>query len=282
MNKYKIVIEETLRKTIEVEEENPSLAVSDVENRYSASEIILLSDDYCGTNIALATTDDTFLEYQKKQEFQAFVDARLRKRLPELELDEKVTMAFGSPDNAIYDFENCKNELNPEFVYLLYTCDSWHSSNSMELVAPFSSKELVYAYLEKNRKKYRLNDWNLSFFKENNQTQHQGKNFIMECHEINPEPEEENLDTPFYNKVFSFGNTQLTRRELEELPCPFYTKNISDEVMLKIVSEADKEIKEWDCDGNNEELEFKHEDIRFKEIENAAVGYKVPYYEDLD
>lgn len=282
MNKYKIVIEETLRQTVEVEENNPSLAISEAENRYNASEIVLSADDYQGTNIALASTDKTFLEYQEREEFRRFVDIRFRKRLPELEPEEKITIAFGSPDNAIYDFENRTGEPDKEVIYLLYTCDEWHTNNSRQLVAPFSSKELVYAYLQKNRKKYRLSDWDMEFFKDKNQTQHLGENLIMECHDIDPDSEDENLDTPFYNKVFSSGTTQLTRRELEELSCPLCTKNISDEVMQQIVSEADEEIKKWDYDDDNEELEFKYEDIRIRETENAAVRHKVPYYEDLD
>lgn len=177
------------------------------------------------------------------------------------------------------NFENCKRT-DKDSIYLLYTCDAWHSNSSRQLIAPFSSKESVYSYLEKNKKKYRLSDWDMDFFKDHGQTQHQGVNLIMDTYEIDPEPEED-LDSPFYNKVFSSGTTQLTRRELEELPCPFCTKEISDGIMQQIVSDADREIKEWHYDDNNEELEFKYEDIRIREIEEAAVRCKVPYYEDL-
>ena len=76
-----------------------------------------------------------------------------------------------------------------ETIYLLYTCDEWHTNNSRGLVGPFSSKELVYAYLKKNKKKYRLSDWDMEFFKDKNQTQHQGENLIMECYKIDPEAE---------------------------------------------------------------------------------------------
>lgn len=178
------------------------------------------------------------------------------------------------------NFENCKRT-DKDSIYLLYTCDAWHSNSSRQLIAPFSSKESVYSYLEKNKKKYRLSNWDMDFFKDHGQTQHQGVNLIMDTYEIDPEPEEEDLDSPFYNKVFSSGTTQLTRRELEELPCPFCTKEISDGIMQQIVSDADREIKEWHYDDNNEELEFKYEDIRIREIEEAAVRCKIPYYEDL-
>ena len=282
MKKYKIAITETLRKIVEVKEENPSQAVSKVESRYDLEEIVLTYEEHCDTTIALSVTDKLFREYQKKQEFHSFVDARLKEKLPKLDMEEKVMITFGSPEDAIADFENHRGESGKESVYLLYTCDAWHSNDSRQLVAPFSSKEAVYRYLEKSRKKYRLSDWDMEFFKENDQTQHGDENLIMESYEIDPGPEEENLGTSFYNKAFSSGKTQLARRELEDLPCPFCTKDVSDEVMLKIVSEADTEIKKWDYDDNNEELEFKYEDIRFREIEEAAVRHKVPYYEDLD
>lgn len=175
--------------------------------------------------------------------------------------------------------ENCKKVPQKNSIYLLYTCDAYHSNDSRQLIAPFSSLESVYRYLEKSRKKYRLNDWDMEFFKDHGQTQRQGENLIMDTYETDPEPEEEDLNSPFYNKVF--GTVQLTRRELEELPCPFCTKDISDEVMQQIVSEAEEEIKKWDYDDDNEELEFKYEDIRLREIEEATVRHKVPYYEDL-
>ena len=281
MEKYKIAIEETLQTIIEVDAATPSLAVCAAEDRYNAAKIVLSADDYVGTDIALSIEDKQCQKYLENPLFCSFVNSKLKQMLPELDMEGKIRLAFGSPDNAIFDFENRTGELNKESIYLLYTCDEWHTDNSRQLVAPFSSKELVYAYLQKNRKKYRLSDWDMEFFKDNNQTQHQGENLIMECHDIDPNAEDENLDTPFYNKVFSFGTTQLTRRELEELPCPLCTKNISDEVMQQIVSEADGEIKKWDYDDDNEELEFKYEDIRIRESENAAVHHKVPYYEDL-
>lgn len=179
-------------------------------------------------------------------------------------------------------FESSKGVPSKGSIYLLYTCDAWHTNDSRQLIAPFSSLESVYKYLERSRKKYRLSDWDMDFFKDHGQTQRQGENLMMDTYEIDPEPEEENLDTSFYNKVFSSGTTQLTRRELEEMPCPFCTKEISNEIMQRIVSDADREIKEWYCDDDNDDLEFKSEDIRIREIEDAAVLHKVPYYEDLD
>lgn len=197
MKKYKIAIEETLSKIIEIDAETPSLAVCEVENQYNAEEIVLSADDYSGTDIALSVEDKQCQEYLENPLFCSFVDSRLKQILPELDMEGKMRLAFGSPDNAIFEFENRTGEPDKEVIYLLYTCDEWHTNNSRQLVAPFSSKELVYAYLQKNKKKYRLSDWDMEFFKDYNQTQHQGENLILEYHDIDPDSENENQDTPY-------------------------------------------------------------------------------------
>lgn len=49
MKRYKIAITETLRKIVEVKEENPSQAVSKVESRYDLEEIVLSYEEHCNT-----------------------------------------------------------------------------------------------------------------------------------------------------------------------------------------------------------------------------------------
>lgn len=197
MKKYKIAIEETLSKIIEIDAETPSLAVCEAENQYNAAEIVLSADDYSGTDIALSVEDKQCQEYLENPLFCSFVDSRLKQILPELDIEGKMRLAFGSPDNAIFEFENRTRKPDKEVVYLLYTCDEWHTNNSRQLVALFSSKELVYAYLQKNKKEYRLSDWDMEFFKDYNQTQHQGENLILEYHDIDPDSEDENQDTSY-------------------------------------------------------------------------------------
>lgn len=183
METYQIIVRETLEKKVEIEAETPSLAVCAAEDQYNAAEIVLSADSHVGTDIALAIEDKSFQEHLKNPSFKAFVDAKLLQQLPELAVEDKIQLAFGSPDNAISEFELYGDHPITASVYLLYTCNSWHERNSLELIAPFSSKELVYAYLEKNRKAYHLSDWDLDFFKDYNQTQGHNTNLIMECHE---------------------------------------------------------------------------------------------------
>lgn len=282
MDTYQITVRETLEKTVSVEAESPALAVCRVEDSYNAEEIVLYSDSHTGTDIALSIDDKLCQEHLENPLFLAFVDARLKTMIPELGNAEKMCLAFGSPDNAISDFEQRKGQPDESHVYLLYTCNAWHEHSSRELVAPFSSKELVYNYLEKNRKKYNLSDWDLEFFKKQGQTQRENRNFILDCHESDLIPEVEDMNAPFYNKVFSCGKTKLTRRELEDFPCPLCARNVSDEQMQAIVSEMDGEIKKWTYEDGNEEYEFEYEDIRLREMEEAAVRHKVPYYQDLE
>lgn len=180
MDTYQITVRETLEKTVSVEAESPALAVCQVEDSYNAEKIVLSSGNHTGTDIALSVNDKLCREYIENPLFLAFVDARLKKLIPELDNEEKMRLAFGSPDNAISDFESCAGKPDENSICLLYTCDAWHGHGSRELVAPFSSEALVYSYLEKKRKEHNLSDWDLDFFKEQRQTQKQGVNYIME------------------------------------------------------------------------------------------------------
>ncbi len=191
METYQIIVRETLEKKVEIEAETPSLAVCAAEDQYNASEVVLSADNYAGTDIALSVEDKSFQEHLTNPSFQTFVDAKLLQQLPEFDVEDKIQLAFGSPDNAISEFERYGNQPIKTNIYLLYTCNSWHERNSQELIAPFSSKELVYAYVIKNRRAYHLSDWDIDFFKDNNQTQGHNANLIMECYEIDPEAEEE-------------------------------------------------------------------------------------------
>lgn len=214
METYQVVVREYLEKKVEIEAETPSLAVCAVEDKYNNAQIVLSADNHSGTDIALSVGDKLCEEYLRNTLFRTFVDDKFKQMIPEFEPEEKMRLAFGSPDNAIFEFEN-----RPE------------------------ADKAVY--------------------------------------EINSEVEKVNLDTPFYNKVFISGKIQLTRRELEELPCPLCMKNVGDSVMQDIVQDAECEVNKWDYDDDNAELEFKFEDIRLREIEDAAVRHKIPYYDDL-
>lgn len=281
--KHKIAIEETLRRVIEVEAESPALAVCRTEDEYNREEHVLTANDFIGVNITLASEDRKAQEYLNNSTFRSFVKRRFSDSSADIPLEDKVRLAFGSLDNAIHDFDRQGNNLPAEEkeVWLLYRCDAWLSTASMELVSPFSSKEAVMNYLAGNRKRFRLTQWDLDFFRENNQTQRGSSNYIVFSHGLDPalEPQPADTDDAFYKKPFRYGTTVLTRYELENLPCPFRTKNTDDETMRKIVRRMHRKMKERINAGDNETSDM--EAIRLEEMDEAAAHFNVSYYEDL-
>ena len=93
-----------------------------------------------------------------------------------------------------------------------------------------------------------------------------------------------NLPTDFYEKEFKCGNSSISRGNLEGLPCPFYTAELSDEQMQTVIDETDAETRSrWRIppgqaiDFNNEE----YDDVWWEELEKAVLRQNVPYYEDI-
>ena len=62
MKKYRIAIEETLRKVVEIEAETPGLAVCRAEDEYNEEKHVLSADNFAGADIALSTDDSTVME----------------------------------------------------------------------------------------------------------------------------------------------------------------------------------------------------------------------------
>ena len=100
----------------------------------------------------------------------------------------------------------------------------------------------------------------------------------------------------FLDKVFKCNDSELTRRDLESFPAPFYTDNVSDETMQNIINETDAGTRQiWKL-NNNEPLRNNDSDIDeygdtrndkinetwWQELEEAAVRHHIPYYEDLE
>lgn len=280
---YKIAIEETLRRIIEVEAESPALAVCMAEDEYNREEHMLTDNDFIGVNITLAPEDKKAKEYLNNSTFRNFVERRFNGSSADIPLEDKARLTFGSLDNAIQDFDRQGNSPSAEGkkVWLLYRCDAWLSTASMELVAPFSSKEIVTDYLTGNRKRFRLTQWDLGFFREHNQTQRGGTNYIAFSHSLDPVPEPQPADTDaaFYKKTFRYGCTVLTRYELENLPCPLCTKDTDDETMCKIVRRMHRKMQERINAGDNEKSDMAT--IRQEEMDEAATYFNVPSYEDL-
>ena len=85
-----------------------------------------------------------------------------------------------------------------------------------------------------------------------------------------------------YEKNFKSGKTKLCRADLESMPCPFCTDNVSDEEMQSIVDELEQEMtpwREWCKQGDitKDRLDEKWWEM----LEHIVCEHGVPYYEDL-
>lgn len=102
--KYKVAIEETFCKTIEVEAESAGLAVCIVEDEYNEGRHKPSSDDFTGVDIALSAQDEEAKCAMNDQEFVDFVERYFESMGCEIPLGDKIKVAFGSIDNALYEF----------------------------------------------------------------------------------------------------------------------------------------------------------------------------------
>lgn len=89
----------------------------------------------------------------KDRAFTEYVEKRFEEHKEFISIEDKIRLAFGSFDNALYEFNEHQEELarNRPQVYLLYKSDTWCSRSSMELVAPFSSFANMMEYLRRKR-----------------------------------------------------------------------------------------------------------------------------------
>lgn len=88
----------------------------------------------------------------------------------------------------------------------------------------------------------------------------------------------------FYTKDFVYGDTVLSRADLEDLPVPFCTDNVTDDQMETIVVETDLCTKERLRLSDDEHIDFdndKHSEVWWEEMEAAVNRQDIPYYEDL-
>ena len=289
MNKYRIAIEETLRKVVEIEAETPGLAVCQAEDEYNEEKHVLSADDFIGADIALSPDDGTVKRALTDPGFIEYVERRFKENSAAVAMEDKIRQTFGSFDNALYEFNEHREEevRNRPQVYLLYRSDAWHSRASMELIAPFSSLENMMEYLRRKKKEFRLTADDLTEFENNRQTQGRDENYLYESDYLDVLPEQEPelppKDDAFYDKVFTCGQSELSRRDLESLPAPFDTCHVTDEQMEQIVFETEMETRDRLRLGEKESIDFendRHSEIWWEEMENAVVRHGVPYYED--
>ena len=113
----------------------------------------------------------------------------------------------------------------------------------MELIAPSSSIENMMEYLRRKKKEFRLTESDLEEFENNRQTQGRNENYLYEsdCLDVLPErePELPPKDDAFYDKVFTCGQSELSRRDLESLPDPFDTYHVTDEERNRLYMKRD-------------------------------------------
>ncbi len=289
MNKYRIAIEETLRKVVEIEAETPGLAVCQAEDEYNEQRHVLSADDFIGADIALSTDDATVRDALDNADFVGYVQHRFEECRESMSIEDKIRLAFGSFDNALHEFGEYREEAarNRPQVYLLYRSDAWHSRSSMELIAPFSSLENMMEYLRRKKKEFRLTADDLTEFENNRQTQGRDENFLYESEYLDelpePEPERPPREQAFYDKVFVYGKSELSRGELESLPVPFDTYHVSDEEMEQIVRETELETRNRLCLDTDEPIDpdnDRHSGIWREEMEKAVARHGVPYRED--
>ncbi len=289
--KYKVTIEETLRQTVEVEAENPALAVCQVEDDYNAEVHVLSAEDFVGTDIFLSTEDEEAKTALDNPEFIALVEKCFKDRSNDISLEDKIRMAFGSIDNALHDFKEHKDELMKEgtqYIYILYTCDAWHSEVSMNPIGTFSSLKMAAEFLRRNKYRFKLKNEEIEEFEMFQQTQGRNENYHCEMTILDPLPEMEERpqkDDAFYDKEFVYGDSKLSRKDLESLPDPFFTYDITDEEMETIVTETDEETRSRLRLSKDEHIDFdndRHSEIWWEEMEKAVNRQDVPYYEDID
>lgn len=92
------------------------------------------------------------------------------------------------------------------------------------------------------------------------------------------------LPTDFYEKEFKRGNSTISRRELESMPIPFYTAEVTDEQMQTIIDETDAETRSRWRISKHRSIDFDNEEIDnawWEELEHAVIRQRVPYYEDV-
>lgn len=288
--KYKVAIEETFCKTIEVEAESAGLAVCIVEDEYNEGNHKPSMDDFTGVDIALSTQDEEAKCAMNNPEFVDFVEYYFEKMGCEITLEDKIRNAFGSIDNALYEFREASGRHKGDeekHVCMLYKCDAWHSYSSMEAIGAFSSQEKATEYLRRNQIRFRLKNEDLDQFEAFGQTQGRDENYICSQVSLDLLPEEEAPsvhDDAFYDQEFTYGDSKLSRRDLESLPEPFCTEDVTDEQMQEIITQTDVETRTRLKLDDEEHIDFeneRHNEAWWEELEAAVNGQNVPYYEDL-
>lgn len=94
---------------------------------------------------------------------------------------------------------------------------------------------------------------------------------------------EDSLDVPYYKQEFRCGDSYISRAELEVMPIPFNTREISDETMQTLVDTVDRVTRERARISADKHLNISDEcigDIWWEELETVCKELKIPYYNE--
>lgn len=84
------------------------------------------------------------------------------------------------------------------------------------------------------------------------------------------------------DKIFKSGRSSLSRGELESLPCPVCTKNVTDKTMQLIVDEIEAEMQDWyEWLEQGDVSEDKVNEKWWEIMEEVVCALQIPYYEEL-
>lgn len=71
-------------------------------------------------------------------------------------------------------------------MYILFSCNAWHEYSSFEPKAVFSSIEKAADFLQKNRRKLKLEENDIECFRQHSQTQGRNTNYLVQSCTYNP------------------------------------------------------------------------------------------------
>ena len=71
-------------------------------------------------------------------------------------------------------------------MYILFSCNAWHEYSSFESKAVFSSIEKAADFLQKNRRKLKLEEDDIECFRQFRQTQCRSTNYLVQSCPYNP------------------------------------------------------------------------------------------------
>lgn len=76
--------------------------------------------------------------------------------------------------------------------------------------------------------------------------------------------------SPFYEKVFKCGRSEVCRCDLESLPCPFDTSKVSNDTMRKVVRATEAGTMDRTSEYSREIPKDRISEIWWEELEAAC------------